>query len=269
MFRLPGIFRTVSMYSTPKIYISDIFVKPSADGTMTIETELTNRGELTPNLTQGMQLRYALYENELYCDVPAGAKPVAVSTVPAFTPEPGKTKDSPAAKISLPDAKLWSAEKPYCYTLVVSLVDAFGNAEEFTSIQTGFRTAEIKNAVDDFGTDGRWYYVNGKTVKLKGVNRHESHPERGHAVSREDMEEEVKLMKRANINHVRNSTIRHIRIGIIFATNTVCIWKTRRTLSRINITTGRNLFLTRRNGRRRTLRASWKWRNAIKTSRRS
>ncbi len=205
MFRLPGIFRTVSVYSTPKIYISDIFVKPSADGTMTIETELTNRGKRTSNFKQGMQLRYALYENELYGDVPEGAEPVAVVTVPVEAPNPGQIKDAPAAKISLPDAKLWSAEKPYCYTLVVSSVNAQGNIEEITSIQTGFRTAEIKNAVDDFGTDGRWYYVNGKTVKLKGVNRHESHPERGHALTREDMEEEVKLMMRANINHVRNS----------------------------------------------------------------
>ena len=52
---------------------------------------------------------------------------------------------------------------------------------------------------------GRYYYVNGKTVKLKGVNRHESNPSVGHAITRKMMEDEVMLMKRANINHVRNS----------------------------------------------------------------
>lgn len=207
MFRLPGIFRTVSMYSTPKIYISDIFVKPSADGTMTIETELTNRWQLSDlaQIPLKATLRYSLYENELYGDVPSGAQPVWVKEVPFDVPAPGQIKDSPVAKISLPDAKLWSAEKPYCYTLVAELIEPRLGVQETISVQTGFRTAEIKNAVDDFGTDGRWYYVNGKTVKLKGVNRHESHPDRGHAITREDMEEEVKLMKRANINHVRNS----------------------------------------------------------------
>jgi beta-galactosidase/beta-glucuronidase len=44
-----------------------------------------------------------------------------------------------------------------------------------------------------------------KTVKLKGVNRHETNPEHGKVVTREQMEAEVKLMKSANINHVRNS----------------------------------------------------------------
>ena len=47
--------------------------------------------------------------------------------------------------------------------------------------------------------------MNGKTVKLKGVNRHESNPAVGHAITREMMEKEIMLMKRANINHVRNS----------------------------------------------------------------
>ena len=207
MFRLPGIFRTVSMYSTPKIYISDIFVKPSADGTMTIEAELTNRWQQsgTVQLPLNATLRYSLYENELYGDVPAGAQPVSVTEVPFDVPAPGQIKDSPVAKISLPGAKLWSAEKPHCYTLVAELIEPRLGVTETISVQTGFRTAEIKNAVDDFGTDGRWYYVNDKTVKLKGVNRHESHPERGHALTREDMEEEVRLMMRANINHVRNS----------------------------------------------------------------
>ena len=67
---------------------------------------------------------------------------------------------------------------------------------------------EIKDtpaSEDEFGVAGRYYYVNGMTVKLKGVNRHESNPGVGHAITREMMEKEIMLMKRANINHVRNS----------------------------------------------------------------
>ncbi|MDE6770911.1 MAG: DUF4981 domain-containing protein, partial [Muribaculaceae bacterium] len=58
---------------------------------------------------------------------------------------------------------------------------------------------------DEFGKAGRNFYVNGKPIKLKGVNRHESDPATGHFLSRERMEKDVMMMKRANINHVRNS----------------------------------------------------------------
>ena len=205
MFRLPGIFRTVSMYATPKIFMRDIFIKASADGVMKIETELANRSGNAERISPNAKLRFSLYENALYGDVPAGARPVATTEISASVPAAGTSADAGTATITLPSAKLWSAEEPNCYTLVAELLDAQGTVAETTAIQTGFRTAEIKNAVDDFGKNGRWYFVNGKTVKLKGVNRHESHPARGHAITRADMAEEVKLMKRANINHVRNS----------------------------------------------------------------
>ena len=79
--------------------------------------------------------------------------------------------------------------------------------ETFSTV-VGFRKIEIKEtaaADDEFGKAGRYYYLNGKPIKMKGVNRHETNPERGHAITREQMEREVMLMKRANINHVRNS----------------------------------------------------------------
>lgn len=203
MFRLPGIFRTVSMYSVPKIFIRDIFVKPSAAGTLKIDAELENRSG--GNADAEYRLRYSLFENELYGGVPEGARAVASAEVSASVPAAGTAGDAPEAEIAPDGAKLWSAEEPNCYTLVAELIDAAGTVVETTSVLTGFRTAEIRTAVDDFGKNGRWFFVNGKTVKLKGVNRHETHPERGHAITREDMEEEIRLMKRANINHVRNS----------------------------------------------------------------
>ena len=97
---------------------------------------------------------------------------------------------------------------PYRYTLVAELKNAKGKVVETTSTIVGFRKVEIKDTPaeeDEFGLAGRYYYINGKTVKLKGVNRHESNPAVGHAITRDMMEKEVMLMKRANINHVRNS----------------------------------------------------------------
>ena len=104
--------------------------------------------------------------------------------------------------------KPWNAEKPYRYALVGELKDKKGRTIETFSTTVGFREIEIKDTPadkDEFGLAGRYYYLNGKPIKMKGVNRHETDPERGHYITRERMTEEVMMMKRANINHVRNS----------------------------------------------------------------
>jgi beta-galactosidase len=70
----------------------------------------------------------------------------------------------------------------------------------------GFREIEIRDTKaedDEFCLAGRYYYLNGKPIKMKGVNRHENNLERGHAITREQMEKEVMLMLKGNINHVR------------------------------------------------------------------
>ncbi len=103
--------------------------------------------------------------------------------------------------------KLWSAEAPHRYTLVGELKDAKGRTVQTFSTFVGFRKVEIKETPaekDEFGLAGRYYYLNGQPIKLKGVNRHENNVKAGHTVSREQMEHEVFLMKRGNINHVRN-----------------------------------------------------------------
>ena len=92
--------------------------------------------------------------------------------------------------------------------MVGELKDKKGRTLETVSTHIGFRKVEIKDtpaSEDEFGLAGRYYYVNGKTVKLKGVNRHETNPGVGHAITRKMMENEIMMMKRANINHVRNS----------------------------------------------------------------
>lgn len=107
--------------------------------------------------------------------------------------------------------KLWSAEEPNCYKLVLSVVDLRratrdesrttdheprATSLEYVSCLVGFRTSEVR--------DGR-YYFNGKKIKFRGVNRSESDPMYGHYVPRERQLQDVRLMKEANINHVRNS----------------------------------------------------------------
>lgn len=86
---------------------------------------------------------------------------------------------------------LWSAEKPYLYNV---LIECNG---EYILKQVGFRTV----ATSDIGE----LLINGIPVKLKGVNRHDSHPEYGYCTSYEDMEQDVVLMKQYNINCVRTA----------------------------------------------------------------
>lgn len=200
MFRLPGIFRTVSITAKPEIQIRDLHVIPKLDehykgGTLQISAELRN---LSSKTFQGYRMRYTLYSLPLYRDT--GAVEVAkVETTPTPTLHPSSGLQFPS-RLSLKDPKLWSAEEPHRYILLAELLDKRGHPLEQVSTYTAFRQVEIKDTpagADEFGYAGRYLYINGKPAKLKGVNRHETNPKLGHAITKEQMHEEVMLMKRA------------------------------------------------------------------------
>ena len=206
MFRLPGIFRSVSIYSVPKVHVRDLKVTPDLDtdyrnGMLKVEADVRN---LTGRKAEDLRLRYSLYANNLYQD---DNTLVSTTESPLFTVQKESETGSTTA-IYLAKPKKWSAEEPNRYTLVGELVDKRNQVVETVSTIVGFRKVEIKETPadsDEYGKAGRYYYINGKTVKLKGVNRHETNPALGHAITRDQMEKEVMLMKQANINHVRNS----------------------------------------------------------------
>ncbi|WP_206531862.1 glycoside hydrolase family 2 TIM barrel-domain containing protein [Sphingobacterium sp. DR205] len=208
MFRLPGIFRDVSLTSTPKVQIRDLAAIPTLDdryedGALKIIGTVRN---LSRKKADGYTLVYSLYKNKLYSDENTLVDRAEVSAiVPQLN---AKASNSIEATLTVKNPDKWSAELPYRYTLVAELKDRKNKTIETVSTYVGFRKVEIKDTKasdDEFGLAGRYYYINGKTVKLKGVNRHETNPEHGKVVTREQMEAEVKLMKSANINHVRNS----------------------------------------------------------------
>ena len=208
MFRLPGIFRTVSLTARNPIELRDIRVRTDLDAqykdaVANIEVDVRN---LTKKTAKNYQVKVQLYKNELYSDnneIVDGA--VAVNGVAQLPKGETTTVNIPLA---VADPAKWSAEEPNRYTLVVSLLDKKGRTVEMASTYMGFREVEIRDTKaedDEFGLAGRYYYLNGKPIKMKGVNRHESSLEHGHAITREQMEKEVMLMLQGNINHVRNS----------------------------------------------------------------
>ena len=208
MFRLPGIFRTVSLTSTNPVELRDIRVRTELDdqykdAVANIEVDVRN---LTAKKAKKYSVKVQLYKNALYSD----DNEIVEGATVAGEVDVVLSGDTKTVKLALPVANpaKWSAEEPNRYTLLVSLLDKKGRVVETASTYMGFREVEIRDTKaedDEFGLAGRYYYLNGKPIKMKGVNRHENNLERGHAVTREQMEKEVMLMLQGNINHVRNA----------------------------------------------------------------
>lgn len=205
MFRLPGIFRSVAVYATPKVHIQNLVVKPTfknGKGALNIVTTVEN---LNKKAAKNYNISYQLYENKLF-----GDENKLVSTMLASQPMNLKSGTCMSVNndFEFNNIKPWTPEEPNVYVLVALLKDKKNKVAEVVSVQTGFRTVEIKDtpaSADEFNMAGRYFYINDQPLKLKGVNRHDTNPTTGHAIPREQMFQEIMMMKRANINHVRTS----------------------------------------------------------------
>ncbi|MCL1079718.1 DUF4981 domain-containing protein [Parashewanella spongiae] len=98
--------------------------------------------------------------------------------------------------VQLLEPKLWTVETPHLYQLLVSIYNAEGKLLQVSSQQIGFRHIEIKNGQ---------LTVNHQAITIRGVDRHETDPVTAHVVSRDRMEQDIRLMKQNNINAVRSS----------------------------------------------------------------
>ncbi|HEY3762556.1 MAG TPA: glycoside hydrolase family 2 TIM barrel-domain containing protein [Verrucomicrobiae bacterium] len=204
MWRLSGIFRSVYLYSTATARIRDFTVRTDLDSnycnaTLEIQPALTALPGITlSHWTVRAQLFDAtgqpVLTNELSCDAETILNPdfnskilddrMAQRGVPKFA----------WLQTTISNPAKWTAETPNLYTLVLTLNDESGNVIEADSCKVGFRKVEIR--------DGQ-FLVNGRAVRLRGVNRHEVDPDTGDALSTERMIQDIVLMKQANINAVR------------------------------------------------------------------
>ena len=174
-WRFTGIAREVYLYSRNKTRIADISLNADLtngykDGLLTYDIPLAGDKKATVSLT--------LKDAE--------GKTVLTSELPTMSPHPRGAMD-------VKGVKTWSAETPYLYTLDITLKKG-GNAIETVSKKVGFRKVEIK---------GGQLLVNGQPVLIKGADRHEIDPDGGYVVSLERMIQDIKIMKRLNINAVR------------------------------------------------------------------
>ena len=187
-----GIQRDVFLYATPISRIQDVF----AIGDLSEDFEqglldITIKLDLTSATQQPVPEQYSLVV-DLF---DAGGMSIVHLTADG---DPTQQVKFPYPNINLqasvPKPQLWSAEAPYLYTLSVALTTPAGT--ERVSTRIGFRSIVIKD---------RELLINGKAVLIKGVNRHDHSDTTGSAVTRADMEADIRLMKQFNINAVRTS----------------------------------------------------------------
>jgi len=198
MWRLSGIYRSVYLFSTPAVHICDFFVRTELDeqykdATIMIRPKLLN---FTNEQLAGWVVQAQLYDsdNQPVFSIPLKER---VSTIM----RKWYASQRSSVKFGLLQGKVtnpqkWSAEQPNLYTLVLSLKDAEGNTIEAESCKVGFRKVELK--------DGQ-LLINGESVLLCGVNRHEHDPDHGRAIPLSRMIQDIKLLKQNNINAVRTS----------------------------------------------------------------
>jgi beta-galactosidase len=188
MFRMSGIFRDVYLYNVPKASVRDHYItsKLSDDrwsAEMNINIELDNR-DFEPGKKIVVASVYSPDGRFIKSD---SLKLNTAAKIAALSGD---------IKLTIDNVKLWSAEKPVLYTVRIVQLDADGNEEMAFSTKYGFREIVIKNSL---------VYINGERVFFKGVNRHDTHPAYGRAVTTESMLRDVLLMKQNNINTIRTS----------------------------------------------------------------
>ncbi|MCS7005267.1 MAG: DUF4981 domain-containing protein [Cytophagales bacterium] len=187
-FRLSGIFRDVYLYATPLIHLRDLsirtmFDKKFEDATLEITVQISAARE---KASQSLKLVFALYN----------AQKNIVFTDEINTKIKKGREQTLYWKKNVTMPHHWTAETPYLYTLLIKLLDKNGKILEITSQRIGFRQIEIRNGI---------LTINGKKLWIKGVNRYETDPLLGRAITEGSMIEDIKLMKQHNINTVRTS----------------------------------------------------------------
>lgn len=189
MLKVSGIERDIYLFAAPLVQVYDFFAKAGLDNTYT-----------NGILDLSVQLRSLAAQKSKYMveisllDDEMDYKPV-ISKTQSVTAENGKPVFI-SFKENIFDPRKWTAETPNLYTLLITLKDKSGKIVEVVSDRIGFRKVEIKNAQ---------LLINGKAIKIKGVNRHEAHALQGHYITKDIMLRDIELMKQANINAVRGS----------------------------------------------------------------
>ena len=165
-----GIYRPVYLQAYPKSHISHVAVDAKADGSMRMNL-------FAQGLAEGMKLRVSL----------PGKDPQVVSLKP---------QDKQRVSLAWPGVEAWDTEHPHLYDMRLQLMARNGQVVHECHQRIGFRTIEFRRR------DG--FYLNGRKLQIKGINRHCFYPETGRTTSKRLDLQDVKLVKGMNANAIRS-----------------------------------------------------------------
>lgn len=214
-YRFSGIFRSVYLYTMPKVHVYDLKVQPLVEESLenaklVLDMEICGKVETVEKSADDAKMQNvsakitltgsrddskegaagSVSENTIFSET--------ISFQSNNTSDTIRFTDTGAATVhfeqQVSHPALWSAEHPDLYTLTVELFDESGNSVEFISQNIGFRRFEMKDGI---------MTLNGKRIVFKGVNRHEFSSKTGRAVSKEEVLQDIITMKQNNINAIR------------------------------------------------------------------
>lgn len=171
-FRFSGIFRDVYLYTVPKVHVRDLKVRTVIEedfenATLKLDMLATDKGRVEVVLKDAGQVIAELS---------------------------GRLEEECGFEIPVKNVKLWSAETPYLYELVIKVSDGNGELTEMIPQRVGFRRFEIKDGI---------MLLNGKRIVFKGVNRHEFSGKTGRVVNYDELLKDIVTIKQHNINAIR------------------------------------------------------------------
>ncbi|MGN0457972.1 MAG: glycoside hydrolase family 2 TIM barrel-domain containing protein [Eubacterium sp.] len=168
MFRENGIFRDVYIISHKDSYITDFLFRPKKNTDGSYDLKISVDGKFSADSV------------------------VEISSDSLFNTTLSEVKET-EIKALTPDE--WNAENPVVYEVSIVLKDG-DKVQEAIRTYIGFKDVKI---------DGDVFLFNDKPIKMLGVNHHDTHMTKGYAVSLDDLELDIKLMKEYNCNAVRTS----------------------------------------------------------------
>jgi len=190
MWWLSGIFRDVSLVAMPRVHVFDFRVRTALDeeyrnAVLKVRTIVKNADAQD---ARDCRVEVRLLDRQM--------QPVLDGPLEGTLTIPAGAEATLELREPVSNPKKWSAEHPRLYTLLIILKDDTGQVLEVLQCKVGFRSVEVKHGN---------LLVNGVPIMIKGVNRHDHHPDLGKAVPLAAMTRDVLLMKQHNINAVRTS----------------------------------------------------------------
>src|SRR5665648_30140 len=189
MWFLSGIFRSVRLFARPQTTIRDVFL------TSEFNQEF-DQAVLHCKVEIQQHKPFLLESAAHYLEISLFEGKNLVGKTEVLLAPLDKMLTTVSIDLPLTNPALWSAECPNMYTVLITLKDISGKVQEVRKYNHGFRQIEWHD---------RQLWVNGQSIKIFGVNRHDFDPLTGHTMSAKRLLEDVLLMKRNNINAVRTS----------------------------------------------------------------